>query len=45
MSEEFLSWFKRFYEDKTYYTNEEKEELKVHTWLAWRDSRRTENLK
>lgn len=45
MSEEFLTWFERFYESKPYFTKEEKEELKFHTWFAWRDSRRADDLK
>ena len=44
MSEEFLTWFERFYESKPYFTKEEKEELKFHTWFAWRDSRRADDL-
>ncbi len=39
MSEQFEQWFKNVF-DNAMYSEEEKEELKTYTWLAWRDSRR-----
>lgn len=39
MSEQFEAWFKNVF-DNAMYSEQEKEELKTYTWLAWRDSRR-----
>lgn len=39
MSQKFEKWFSDTFK-KHLYTDEEYEELKTYTWLAWRDSRR-----
>lgn len=39
MSQEFEKWFSDVFK-KELYTDEEYEEIKTYTWLAWRDSRR-----
>lgn len=39
MTEAFEKWFKETF-DNPMYSEEEKESLKLYTWLAWRDSRR-----
>lgn len=47
MTNEFLAWFSQHIGDRSFYSEEEKEEIKIYTWLAWRDSRRSmqkENL-
>ncbi|HED4202434.1 TPA: hypothetical protein R4288_001479 [Enterobacter cloacae subsp. cloacae] len=47
MTNEFLAWFSQHIGERPFFSEEEKEELKTYTWLAWRDSRRSlekENL-
>lgn len=39
MTPEFLEYFEKNF-NKPYYSDEEKEELKINGWLFWRDSRR-----
>lgn len=39
MSKNFEKWFSETFKSHLY-TSEEYEELKINTWLAWRDSRR-----
>lgn len=39
MTPEFLEYFEKHF-NKPYYSEEEKEELKITGWLFWRDSRR-----
>ena len=40
MTNEFLAWFALYIGERPFFSEEEKEELKL-TWLAWRDSRRS----
>ncbi|EPA3072233.1 TPA: hypothetical protein ACNOH0_003802 [Enterobacter hormaechei] len=47
MTNEFLAWFAQHIGERPFFSEEEKEEIKTYTWLAWRDSRRSlekENL-
>lgn len=39
MTEEFLGWFGDTFKEHLF-SPEDFEELKIYTWLAWRDSRR-----
>jgi hypothetical protein len=39
MTKEFEDWFKEHFSFKCF-SDEEREELKVYCWMAWRDSRR-----
>ena len=38
MTNEFLAWFAQHIGERPFFSEEEKEELKTYTWLAWRDS-------
>ncbi|GAB7454679.1 hypothetical protein OUHCRE13_43050 [Enterobacter roggenkampii] len=45
MTNEFLAWFAQHIGDRPFFSEEEKEELKTYTWLAWRDSLRASDSK
>ena len=42
MTPEFNEWFEWFDDSfpSPLFSEEEREELKIYTWMAWRDSRR-----
>lgn len=42
MTKEFLEWFGDTFKEYLF-SPEDFEELKIYTWLAWRDSRREMN--
>lgn len=43
MTIEFLDWFDKTFPSHMWNDEVEREELKVYTWLAWRDALRCNN--
>lgn len=39
MTDEYLKWFEEHI-NKPYFTREEKDDLLIYCWMAWRDSSR-----
>lgn len=40
MSEDFLKWFEKNFPKHLWPVDEERQEVKTYTWLAWRDALR-----
>lgn len=41
MTKEFEDWFEKYFPVNLWPVEEDREEMKLYTWLAWRDSRRS----
>ena len=43
MTEDFLAWFDKNFTVHLWSSEEERQEIKTYTWLAWRDYKRANN--
>lgn len=43
MTEDFLTWFNKNFPVHLWPSEEERQEIKTYTWLAWRDAKRVNN--